>query len=158
MGAAFLGAVEHCQLRKFTFPVSFWTIFDAHGRPCARKWSIYYWKIAPSSSMLDFERASPSLNVEVFAQCRASECPSPPQKSTLRERGAARPRNCVNFPIRKRDKIDEQTIFERKIPQKNIVFLTRPVQIWSLLIDHVFIDLAAPKKAAPIVDMLGGTF
>ena len=48
--------------------------------------------------------------------------------------------------------------WDAKYRKKNIVFLTRPVQIWSLLIDHVFIDLAAPKKAAPIVDMLGGTF
>ena len=57
MGAAFLGAVEHHGLRKITFPVSSWTIFDEYSRPCARKWSIYYWEIVPSSSMLDLDRA-----------------------------------------------------------------------------------------------------
>ena len=96
----------------------------------------------------------PSLNVEVFAQRRASECPSPPQKSTLRERGGARPRNCVNFPIRKRNKIDEQDAKHRK----KRTFLDEAGAEMERLNWQCFRCSAAPKKAAPIVDMLGGPF
>ena len=41
---------------------------------------------------------------------------------------------------------------------KNKLFKPRPLQKCSVLINDVFIDLAGPKKAAPIVDNLGGSF
>ena len=73
------------------------------------------------SSMLDFMRAPPSLNVgfsrEVFtfsARCRASKCPRPPLKSTLRERGRGGEGNVVNFPIVKWHKSTKIRDFHHK--------------------------------------------
>ena len=79
---------------------------------------------------------------------------TPPQKSTLRERGGARRRNYVNFPIRKWNKIDEQNAKHRK----KRTFLDEAGAEMERLNPRCFLCSAGPKKAAPIVDMLGGPF
>ena len=96
MGAALLGAVEHDELRKFTFPLSKLIIFADFKRMHAPNWPISYWESAAPRQCWVFSARLPLLQCWFSAAMSALFA----RKSTLKKEGRRAAANFVfTFPI-----------------------------------------------------------
>ena len=108
------------------------------------------------SSMLDFLRASPSLNVgfarDVFAfyaRCGASTCPRPPRKSTLRGRRGGGKGGSIHFSNSKSPKIDRHMRFFLEKHEKLMYFFDFTIWILHVLIQDVLLELPGHAERVP---------
>ena len=108
------------------------------------------------SSMLDFLRASPFLNVgfsrEVFAlyaRFGASTCPRPPRKSTLRGRGGGGEGGSIHFSNSKPPEIDRIMRFLSEKYDKMTHFFYFTIWILHVLIHDVLLEMPGYAERLP---------
>ena len=141
MGGAFLGAVEHRGLRKFTFSLSKLTIIHrSWTHICHKLVDLLLGKDRPSS-MLGFLPAPPPPSMLVFSRDVGASC----VKINIEKGGAARGRKfCAHFP---NSKIDPTYDFYCQKSKKSMHLWPKPLLKWNVLIHDVFCRSSRAQKS-----------